>query len=170
MCPELCVQCESLALDPTNFVSIDFIGSQDTYVFFCFLNFLKIITRNYRTRVRGPKKTPLDIERYPIHRDSLQYHHEKVPPHSSLLVCSLLIPAVPRFFEDIKARVQDHFPALSISQTKKQEGKTVPELRSSVYTKKTWLRRSLASGVITVCCILSYRSLPIVPFHQVNFP
>ena len=100
---------------------------------------------------------------------------------SSLGVCSVLIPAAPRFFEDNPC-VKDHSPTLSIPQKKKKQ--TVPsrclrvkllpsraprctqkivaeEVSNSPFKARHSMstRRSLPLGVITVYRILSCKLL-----------
>ena len=73
MCPSLCVQCDCLAIDRTNFVIfhlLTLVGSQETYDL---LNFLDI-ENNYAKlsdEAAGPKKPQIDIGKHPIDRNTM---------------------------------------------------------------------------------------------------
>ena len=73
MCPLLCVQCECLALDHTNFVFfiIDLTANQDAYDFFWKKINIKKLSEILRRGPSGPKKPQSDIEKYPIGRNTL---------------------------------------------------------------------------------------------------
>ena len=128
-------------------------------------------------------------------RKHVQYHHERGPStfkSSSLVVCIVLIPAARRFFEDInrvsKVTLQRCpfirkeangsvsvrlSPCCAPLCTQKNLADEVSnpsfEARHSMST-----RRSLPLGVITVCCILSYKPLLSVTHasstNRVNLP
>ena len=113
--------------------------------------------------------------------EHVQYYHERSLHIQALFTwCfgGVLIPAAPRFFEDIN-HVQDQSPTLSIPKKEANGSVSVslvrlfpvalhsaPRILTEEVSNPSFkarhsisTRRSLPLGVITVCCILSYTPL-----------